>query len=83
MRVRFTVVPFLLFATLVAQAEDLVKLSLDDPSVASPRIVADAEVKVEGKSSLKITTQWPTTVCLGEIDRPDIDDGELIYSAEV
>ena len=83
MKIRFTVIPVLLLTTLIAQAEDLKKLSLDDPSVASPKIVADTKVKVEGTSSLKITTQWPTTVCLGEVAGPDIENAKLIYSARV
>jgi len=70
-------------ATVMAQAEDLKKLSLDDPSSASPKIRADAKVKVEGASSLKITTQWPTTICLGEVPGPDIENARLVYSAKV
>jgi hypothetical protein len=83
MKARFTVVAVLLLATVIAQAEDLKKLSLDDPSSASPKIEADNQVKVEGTSSLKITTQWPTTVCLGEVSEPDIENAQLVYSARV
>jgi hypothetical protein len=83
MKAIFTVIPMLLLATLIARAEDLQKLSLDDPSVATPKIEADAKVKVEGTSSLKITAQWPTTVCLGEVAGPDIENAKLIYSAKV
>ena len=42
------------------------KLSLDDAASFSPKIEVDTNVKVEGKASLKITIQWPTTVCLGD-----------------
>ena len=83
MKIRFTVIPVLLLTTLIARAEDLKKLSMDDPSVASPKIVADTKVKVEGTSSLEITTQWPATVCLGEVAGPDIENAKLIYSAKV
>ena len=43
----------------------------------------DANVKVEGPSSLRITAQWPTTVCLGEVAGPDIENAKLVYSAKV
>ena len=83
MKTLFKVIPMLLLVTLIARAEDLKKLSLDDPSAVSPKIVADTQVKVEGASSLKVTTKWPTTVCLGEVAGPDIENAKLIYSAKV
>ena len=83
MRARFIVVAVLALATITGRAEDLKKLGLDDASSASPKIEADAKVKVEGTSSLKITTQWPTTVCLGEVTGPDIENAKLVYSAKV
>ena len=64
-------------------AQELKKLSLDDASAVSPKIEVDAKVKVEGTSSLKITTQWPTTVCVGEVAGPDIENAKLVYSAKV
>jgi len=48
-------------ASVAARGEDLKKLSLDDASAVSPKIEADTKVKIEGASSLKISTQWPTT----------------------
>ncbi|MDA1044183.1 MAG: hypothetical protein O3C57_03055 [Verrucomicrobia bacterium] len=83
MRARFIVVAVLALATITGRAEDLKKLGLDDASSASPKIEVDAKVKVEGTSSLKITTQWPTTVCLGEVTGPDIENAQLVYSAKV
>lgn len=83
MRTLFALIAILFLATLTAQAEDLKRLSLDDPSTASPGIVADAQVKVEGASSLRITTKWPTTVCLGEVTGPDVENAKLVYSAKV
>ncbi len=44
-----------------ARAEDLKKLSLDDVSAIGTTIQSDTHVKAEGRSSIKITTQWPTT----------------------
>jgi hypothetical protein len=40
-------------------------------------------VKAEGKSSIKIITQWPTTICLGEVKAMDIEDAKLVYKAKV
>ncbi len=61
----------------------LKKLSLDDASAVSPQIVADTEVKVEGESSVKITTTWPTTVCLGEVEGLEVESAKLVYEAQV
>jgi hypothetical protein len=83
MKVRFGVVVALALTTLVANGQDLKKLSLDDASTTSPRIEVDTTIKVEGSSSLKVTTQWPTTVCLGEVPGPDIEHAKLVYSAQV
>ncbi len=83
MKITFTLILVLFLTALTAQAENLKKLSLDDPSAASPKIAADAKIKVEGASSLRITTQWPTTVCLGEVAGLDIENAKLIYSAKV
>ena len=83
MRVEPGIALVLAFAALVAQAEDLQKLSLDDASSTSPRIEVDTKVKAEGRGSLRITTLWPTTVLLGEVTGPDIEDAKLVYSAKV
>ena len=83
MKRKLTVVAVLALAACLARAEDLKKLSLDDAASVSPRVEVDTKVKVEGKASLKITTQSPTTVCLGEVEGPDIENAKLIYSAKV
>ena len=83
MRSTFMVVAVLALAARTGQAEDLKKLGLDEASSVSPKIEVDAKVKVEGTSSLRITTQWPTTVCLGEVTGPDVENAKLVYSARV
>lgn len=83
MNARFGAFVVLACAAIVVRAEELKRLSLDAPFGASPRIEADAKVKVEGTSSIKITTLWPTTVCLGEVTGPNIDNAKLVYSAKV
>ena len=67
----------------VAMAEDIKRLSLDDASLIGTTIQTDSKVKTEGKSSVKITTKHPTTVCLGEIDGLDVENATLIYTAKV
>jgi len=83
MRASVIVVAALALATVTGRAEELKKMSLDDASSASPKIEVDAKVKVEGASSLKITTRWPATVCLGEVAGPDVENAKLVYSAKV
>ena len=70
-------------ATVAAKAEVLKTLSLDDPSAVSLKIKADHKVRVEGKSSVKIATQWPVTVCISEVAGLDVEDAKLVYSAKV
>ena len=64
-------------------AEDLKKISLDDASSLGTRIETDTKVKVEGKGSIKITTAWPTVVCLGEVQGLNIENAKLVYRAKV
>jgi hypothetical protein len=71
-----------LVATL-AGAEELKKLSLDDASVIGTTIQTDSQEKAEGKGSIKITTQWPTTICLGEVASLDVENSKLVYKAKV
>lgn len=64
-------------------ADDLAKLNLDDASAIGTTIVTDTSVKAEGAASVKITTLWPATVCLGVVDAPDVEDAKLIYKAQL
>src|SRR5262249_2763753 len=76
----------LLVLSLVAtstRAEDLKKLGLDDASLIGTTIQTDTQVKAEGKGSVKITTRWPTTICLGEVSGLDVENATLIYKAKV
>jgi hypothetical protein len=64
-------------------AGHLKKLSLDDASSIGMKIQTDSVIKVEGKGSVKITTLWPTIVCLGEVTGLNIENATLIYTARV
>jgi hypothetical protein len=66
-----------------ANAQDLKKLSLDDPASLGLKIERDAAVKAEGKASIRITTAWPTTVCLGEVTGLNVEDAKLVFKAKV
>jgi hypothetical protein len=83
MKTRFAVMIALTLTASLCRAEVLKKLSLDAASSATPRIEVDTQVKAEGQGSLKITTQWPTTICLGEIVAPDVENAKLVYAAKV
>lgn len=62
---------------------ELLQLSLDDTADSGLKVETDTDTKIEGKASTRVTTKWPTTVCLAEIEKPDIEDAQLIYSAMV
>lgn len=73
----------LTLVTGLARAEELKKLNLDDASIIGTTIQTDTWVKAEGKGSIKITTQWATTICLGEVHRVDVENAKLVYKARV
>lgn len=77
-----------IFALLVliaspAYAQELKKLNLDDASTIGTTIQTDTQLKAEGKGSIKITTQWPTTICLGEVTGLSVENAKLLYKAKV
>jgi hypothetical protein len=76
------------FATLVliaspAYCEELKRLNLDDATAIGTTIQTDTQVKAEGKGSIRITTQWPTTICLGEVAGLNVENAKLVYRAKV
>ncbi|MBU1109772.1 MAG: hypothetical protein KKB51_24030 [Candidatus Riflebacteria bacterium] len=77
------IVAMLALVSSLTHAEDLKTLNLDDASTIGMTIQADTQVKAEGKSSIKITTLWSTTICLGEITGLDVEDAILVYKAKV
>jgi hypothetical protein len=83
MKLALQIFVLLMLITDLSRAEDLRKLSLDDAAVIGTTIQTDTQVKAEGKGSIKITTQWPTTICLGEVAHLDIENAKLVYKAKV
>lgn len=66
-----------------AQAAELKKLTLDDASALGTTISTDSTVKSEGKGAIRVSTLWPTTICLGEISGRHMENARLLYQAKV
>ena len=71
------------FASASGQASELTRLSLDDITSLGTTLNQDPVVKVEGSGSIKISTLWPTTISLGEVEELDVENGQIIYRAKV
>jgi hypothetical protein len=71
------------FSSGSARATELIKLSLDDITSLGTTLKQDPVVKVEGSGSVKISTMWPTTICLGEVSGLDIEKTKLVYRAKL
>ena len=83
MKRTLSIFALLAFVVGSAYAQELKKLNLDDASAIGTTIQTDTQVKVEGKGSIKITTQWPTTICLGEVTGLEVENAKLVYKAKV
>jgi hypothetical protein len=83
MKLALIVFVMLTVAATKADAEVLKKLNLDDASAIGTTIQTDTQVKAEGKASIKITTKWPTTICLGEVSNLNVENAKLLYKARV
>ncbi len=64
--------------TSIAAAE-LGKLSLDSAASLGTTISTDTNVKLEGNGSVRISTSWPTTICLGELFGLDVENAMVVY----
>lgn len=62
---------------------EIIHLSLDEIDALGTKIEKDSKIKIEGDGSVKISTKWPTTINLGEIDNLNIDNAKLVYEAKV
>ena len=83
MKIILSVFAMLVLIASSAYALDLKRLGLDNASAIGTTIQTDTQVKTEGKASIKITTQWPTTICLGEVAGLNIENAKLVYKARV
>ena len=73
----------IIFTASSSAAVDLKKLSLDSASATGTRVETDGKVKAEGKGSIRITTPWPTTICLAEVTDVNVENARLVYKAKV
>jgi hypothetical protein len=83
MKLALVVFAMLTLVASSANPEDLKKLNLDDASAIGTTIQTDTQMKTEGKGSIKITTQWPTTICLGEVVGLSVENAKLVYRAKI
>ena len=83
MRLTLSIFALLVLIASPAYAQELKKLNLDDASTIGTTIQTDTQLKAEGKGSIKITTQWPTTICLGEVTGLSVENAKLLYKAKV
>jgi hypothetical protein len=67
----------------LAYSEELKKLNLENASIIGTTIQTDTRIKAEGTGSVKIVTQWPTTICLGEIAGFSAENTKLTYRAKI
>ena len=73
----------LFFLSPVARGNELMKLDLDDASAVGTTVAVDYTVKQEGDGSIRISTLWPTTICLGEVQELKVENAQLIYRAQI
>lgn len=67
----------------IAQADALGKMALDDASSLGTTVSTDLTTKQEGNGSIRISTVWPTTICLGEVRDLNVENARIIYRARV
>ena len=73
----------LLLLNPLAQGNELTKLALDDAPSLGTTVSTDPTVKQEGNGSIRISTVWPTTICLGEVQELNVENAQIIYRAKV
>ena len=73
----------LLLLNPLAQGDELSKLALDEASSLGTTVSTDLTIKQEGNGSIRISTVWPTTICLGEVQALNVENARIIYRARV
>ena len=72
-----------LLAAIPASASEILRLNLDRADDLGTIVSADRKIKFEGNGSIRISTKWPTTICLGQILELNVEDTRLVYQAKV
>ncbi|MBW2515313.1 MAG: hypothetical protein JRE88_00900 [Deltaproteobacteria bacterium] len=70
-------------ATIPVSATEILTLNLDSTDALGTTVSADPKVKFEGNGSIRVSTKWPTTICLGQISELNIENTRLTYQARV
>ena len=73
----------LLLLNTPVQGKELYKLALDDALSLGTTISTDQRVSHDGNGSVRISTVWPTTICLGEVQSLNVENARIIYRARV
>ncbi|MGD8343430.1 MAG: hypothetical protein PVI38_06450 [Desulfobacterales bacterium] len=64
-------------------ASEILTLHLDSADALGTTVSADQKVKFEGNGSIRVSTKWPTTICLGQISELNLENTRLVYQAKV
>ena len=72
-----------LLASIPVSATEILTLNLDSTDALGTTVSVDPKVKFEGNGSIRVSTKWPTTICLGQISELNIENTRLIYQARV
>ena len=72
-----------LLASIPVSATEILTLNLDSTDALGTVVSADPKVKFEGNGSIRVSTKWPTTICLGQISELNIENTRLVYQAKV
>jgi hypothetical protein len=66
-----------------ANSREIARLSMDHLESLGLRLQLDRSQKAEGQAALKIETKWATSVCLGQITDLNIENTQLVFTAQV
>jgi hypothetical protein len=73
----------LLLLNTPVHGEELGRLALDDALSLGTTVLTDQGVSQDGNGSIRISTVWPTTICLGEVHGLNVENAQVIYRAKV
>ena len=74
---------FCLVESLPASASEILRLNLDEADNLGTIVSSDQKIKFEGKASIRVSTKWPTTICLDQISGLNLENVKLVYRAKI
>ena len=66
-----------------APAAEIAVLPLERPETLGIRIGADSASKTDGDAAIRIVTQWPTVLNIGEVATGPVAPATLVFEADV